>query len=248
MATPSPGTPRDVTSDHAPRRSPRTPAGPTERAADLGGRALSVLINRVYGRGRPRPLHPRGESRRAVWAVDGARAEPTGVPILDQAGAWTCVVRHSRAVGLPGGWPDIEGMAVHIEGEDGGDVLLAGTGDGRVGRHLLVPRWSSGTCTTLLPLRTPTGPVLLRLRPPRSAGDSGEGAASDGQVWEVSWSRPGRGWHLVGMLTMRDEAVSTPHFDPVEHPPRGLEHYPTVALLRSPSYRQARRQSGETHA
>lgn len=236
MPTPSSRTPQDPTSRHADGGVSAAPVGPAERAADLGGRALSVFINRVYGLGRSRPLHPRGEARRATWTVDVTADTPVGAPVLDRSGSWSCVVRHSRAVGLPSGWPDIEGIAVHITGDDGGDLLLAGTGDGRVARHLLVPRWSDGTCSTLLPLRTPTGPALVRLRPTDSAGGSGP-------VWEVSWSRPGRKWHRVATLTMHDETVPAPHFDPVERPPRGLAHYPAAAFLRRPSYVQARRQS-----
>lgn len=206
-------------------------AAPAERAADVGGRVLSVLINRVYGLGRARPLHPRGVTRAGTWTVEATAPTPTGAPCLDRPGAVRCVVRHSRAVGLPSRWPDIEGMAVRLEGEDGGDLLVAGTGDGRLARHLLVPRWADGTCSTLVPLRTPSGPVLVRLRP----------AGAD--RWEVAWSRPGGDWHPVGTLALEEDSVAAPHFDPAQHPPRGLEHYPAVARLRRPAYARARHQA-----
>lgn len=223
------------------RPTPPAPtAGPVERAADLGGQALSVLINRVYGLGRPRPLHPRGEARAGTWTVEAAGLTPTGAPCLDRPGSRECLVRHSRAVGLPSGWPDIEGIAVRLGPEPGagpdgpgGDVLLAGTGDGAATRHVLWPRRTDGTCTTLFPLRSPTGPVLVRLSP--SAPDA----------WRISWARPGGEWHPCGTLALDDRPVPTtaPHFDPVQHPPEGLEHYRTAALLRRPSYVQARRQA-----
>lgn len=226
------------------------PSGAVEHVAALGGVVLSVLINRVYGRGRPRPLHPRGEARNASWTIDTRGPSPTGVPCLDDLGQRPCQVRHSRAVGLPSGWPDIEGVAVRLprgsegggtgggmgENNFGGDLLLAGTGDGMVSRHLLVPRRSEGTCSTLLPMRTPTGPLLVRLRPAGS------------EDWEIAWSRPGGAWHRVGTLTVTDEPVPEPHFEPVDSPPHGLEHYPVAALLRRPSYAQARRQAGLAEA
>lgn len=168
--------------------------------------------------------------------MEAAGLTPTGAPCLDRAGARECLVRHSRAVGLPSGWPDIEGVAVRLAagpGDRGGDLLLACTGVGAATRHLLRPRRSDGTCTTLFPLRTPTGPVLVRLTP------------SAPEAWRISWARPGRGWHPCGTLALTDGPVppTAPHFDPVQHPPEGLEHYPVAALLRRPAYVRARRQA-----
>lgn len=215
---------------------PVRPTGPVERAADLGGQALSVLINRVYGLGRARPLHPRGEARAATWTVEASGLTPTGAPCLDRSGTRHCLVRHSRAVGLPSGWPDIEGIAVRLEAgadDPGGDILLAGTGDGFATRHVLWPRRTDGTCTTLFPLCSPSGPVLVRLSP------------SGPDAWRISWARPGGDWHACGTLALEDRPVppSGPHFDPVLHAPEGLEHYRTAALLRRTAYVQARRQA-----
>ncbi|NHN55278.1 hypothetical protein G9U51_05705 [Calidifontibacter sp. DB0510] len=126
---------------------------------------MSVLINQLYGRGRPRPLHPVGVTRDATWLVHSDPETPVGVPIIDDAGSRPCVLRHSRAIGLPAGAPDIEGLAVHLPGPGGGDLLFAGTGDSPLGRHVLVPRVAEGSCSTLIPMRTTTGPILLRMTP-----------------------------------------------------------------------------------
>lgn len=200
--------------------------------AGLGGHALSVLINRIYGRGGARPLHPEGEVLRATWSVTEDAAAPVGVPVCDQQGTWTCVVRRSRAIGLPAGMPDIEGIAVHIGGPSGGDLLYAGTGSGRVGRHLLVPRVSAGTCSTLVPMATSTGPLLLRLVPHDTAATT----------WGLSWSRPGGRWRTFGTLSIDADAAPAHPFDPVDELPLGLSQYRTMALLRRPAYVQAARQ------
>jgi hypothetical protein len=200
--------------------------------AELGGHALSVLINRIYGRGGARPLHPDGEVFRGTWSVTEDAEVPVGVAVCDQQGTWTCVVRRSRAIGLPAGTPDIEGIAVHLDGPSGGDLLLAGTGSGRVSRHLLLPRVSAGTCSTLVPMATGTGPLLLRLTPRGTAA----------MAWELSWSRPGGRWHTFGSLTLDGDAAPADPFDPVDELPRGLSQYRTMALLRRPSYVQAARQ------
>lgn len=168
--------------------------------------------------------------------MEASGLTPTGAPCLDRPGSRPCLVRHSRAVGLPSGWPDIEGIAVRLDAaadDPGGDILLAGTGDGFATRHVLWPRWSDGTCTTLFPLRSPSGPVLVRLSP------------SGPESWRISWSRPGGGWHACGTLALDDRPVppAEPHFDPVLHPPEGLEHYRAAALLRRPAYVRARRQA-----
>lgn len=199
-------------------------------AADLAGRALSLLINRVYGRDRPRPLHPTGVTGDATWRVHTTAPVPVGVPVIDELGARPCVVRHSRAIGLPDERPDIEGVAVRLSGRDGGDLLLAGTGDGWASRHVLVPRKTSGTCSTLIPMRAPTGPILIRTTPD---GDS---------RWELSWSRPGRAWHVFGTLAVEGPGGSVAPFAPVGDPPAGLRQYDVVARLREPAYRRAARQ------
>ena len=55
-----------------------------------------------------------------------------GVPWLDEPGEDEVVVRLSRAIGLPGGLPDIHGLAVRIPSRTGtrGPVVRAPAGAG----------------------------------------------------------------------------------------------------------------------
>ena len=86
--------------------------------------------------------------------------------------------------------------------------------------------------TTLLPYRTPVGPVMV--------------AATylDSSRLELSWAVGMSSWHrfaeleVGGQVPADDERVS---FDPVLHTIPGLEIYPWVRRLREPSYRAARR-------
>jgi hypothetical protein len=87
----------------------------------------------------------------------------TGVPWLDEPGEDEVVVRLSRAIGLPGGLPDIHGLAVRIPRQGGGhgDLLFASTGWGRLSRFVLTAGRSpqARPMTTLLPYHAPRGPL-----------------------------------------------------------------------------------------
>lgn len=219
-------------------------------AARAGGLLLAAAV-RLLGALRPaaKPLHPRGRlvegTLRRTGAVPG-----TGVPFLDEPGAHRVWARESRAVGLPRPLPDVHGLALRVH-HDGAvsDVLLASTGHGRLGRFVLtVSRdpWAR-PMGTLLPYRTPAGPVLLGAR------RVGEGrvelccavglgpwrrfADLELPVEPVAGEAPGEGGDARD--GRGDDRVS---FDPVLHPVPGLEQYAAVALLRGPAYRTARRQ------
>ena len=207
----------------------------------LGGKLLGSLFGAVARLRRSKPLHPLGVVRVGTLVVEGGSGRPTGVGLLDQPGSHRCVVRVSRATGVPSPLPDILGVAVRLrDGSAPADILFASTGDGPVSRHVLMPRRTSvaGPLTTLIPLRSPTGPVLLGLFP---AGPPG---LAEPIQFELRWSRPGRVWRRVGSLQLGDRvaAVEDPpiRFDPVLFPVPGLEHYPAVARLREPAYSGAR--------
>lgn len=225
-----------------------TPPGPTSLApyaARAGGLVVGQLLRAAFGavavaRGT-KPLHPRGVLRRGTLLISPGPGAPTGVPLLDTPATHDCLVRPSRSVGLPRPLPDIEGLALRLPGPDGrGDLLFASTGTGAVTRHLLLLRRSHahGPLTTLLPLRSPTGPLLVGLfpRPPQGGAEPDE--------YDLRVARPGRDWRGVGLLRIGDVAdeVDDPpvRFDPVEFPVPGLEHYPGVAEIRSLAYRGAR--------
>lgn len=179
-----------------------------------------------------KPLHPRGDVVRATLTRSGARPG-TGVPWLDQDGEDVVQVRVSRAVGLPRLLPDIHGMALRVPTPEGyGDVLLASTGTGRLTRFVLTAAHEPGgrPMSTLLPYRTPSGPVLL------GATEVGPGR------WTLTVASPQGPWrpfaHLVLSADTGDADVS---FDPVRNTIPGLEVAGWVRRLREPSYRTARR-------
>ena len=204
-------------------------------AADLAGQALSTLTRGVAALRSPaeKPLHPEGEMYAGRLVRYGSDA-PIGVPWIDQAGEDEVTVRLSRAIGLPGRLPDVQGLALRLrKGQTRyGDLLLASTGWDPVTRHLLLPAWSAhAPLTSLLPYRSPAGPLVIGARP------------VDVRGYHLSWASVGRGWHPLGDLTL--EMVLPPEdeisFDPVVNPLPGLEQYPWVERLREQSYATARR-------
>jgi hypothetical protein len=212
-------------------------ASPVDVLARTAGGALAAATG-VLGaaRRRVKPLHPDGELRHATVTRTPA-AMPSGVPWLDAPGEDEAVVRVSRAIGLPGMLPDIQGLAIRIvlEGTQG-DLLLASTGLGRIGRYLLTPARSvtGRALTSLLPYRSPRGPLLLAAVP--EAEDS----------FALRWAGPVGPWHTFGRLQLGarigdDLAVS---FDPVVNVLPGLSQYGWVRLMREPAYWAARSRTG----
>lgn len=207
-------------------------------AADLAGRALAAATSGISAlRPADKPLHPEGQT----WAGRLTRAgseEPTGVAWLDEPGEDEVLVRTSRAIGLPGPLPDIAGLAVRVRTDASrhGDLLLASTGWAPVARNLLVPAWREHQpLTTLLPYRTPVGPVLIGARP------------VDVRGYELSWATLTGAWRHLGVLTtdlpLPDDAEAS--YDPVTNPLPGLEQYDWVSHLRAHAYATARRLRGD---
>jgi hypothetical protein len=164
-------------------------------------------------------------------------ATPSGVAWLDDAGDERVQVRLSRSVGLPTRLPDILGLAVRVPvaGECVGDLLLATTGTGRIGRFLLRPaRNPHGVAyTTLLPYRTTAGPLVLAAFP----------VSSGPAVFQLAWARATGPWNAFATLEIDGTGGgdSTRPFDPVRNVLPGLETYDWAARLREPSYAASRR-------
>ncbi len=201
--------------------------------ARLGGSALAGVIRAMALRPAAKPLHPRGSvvDARLVHRMPD---RPTGVPWLDTPGEEQVLARLSRAVGLPGPLPDIQGMALRVPLDSGaGDLLFASTGLGPATRFLLTPaRHLDGRpLTTLLPYRTTRGPLLLALR-----------ATAAGRFQLLVSGLTG-GWSVAGDLVLgqgtTDALVS---FDPVRNELPGLTNYRWVRQLRAPAYSVARDQ------
>ncbi|GAA5159503.1 hypothetical protein [Ornithinimicrobium tianjinense] len=214
--------------------------------ADVVGHAGGAVLAAVFGliarlRGT-RALHPVGVCGAA--RLDVRTGPPSGVPVLDGPGPHRGVARWSRATGRRGDGLDIEGLALRIDGPTGGDVLLASTGTGVVGRHVLVLRRrdTHGPLTTLLPLSTRRGRLLLRLDPveadPVEADPRGWAAGAHPPTsYRLLVSAPGRPWHERGTLELTwTEGDCTRRHDPVGRPPAGTWVAPLWAALRDPSY------------
>lgn len=206
-------------------------------AAEAAGRALAAVtagLSRI--RSSEKPLHPNGEmyaGRLVRPGLDALQYPPSGVPWFDQPGEDEVLVRVSRAIGLPGPMPDIHGLALRMRrGQTRyGDLLLATTGWDRVTRHLLMPSWNPDwPLTTLLPYRSPNGPVVLGARP------------IDERGYELCWAPLGKGWRTLGELTLDDELPPQEEvsFDPILNPLPGLQQYAWVEHLRERSYATAR--------
>lgn len=109
------------------------------------------LASRLRG---ARAFHPRGGVWEATWRpVPGT--ELAGSPLQD--GPRPATLRVSHGIGLPAYLPDVLGWALKVHDVHGPgldqDLLLASTGRGRIGRHLLRLSRDLGrtTMSTLLP-------------------------------------------------------------------------------------------------
>jgi len=199
-----------------------------------GGAALAGATRALaWLRPADKPLHPEGVT--LLGRIDRlGSAPPSGVPWLDDVGQDEVLVRLSRAVGLPAPLPDIHGLAIRlVSDEHPGDVLLASTGWGRLGRFVLTMgrRPESRPLTTLLPYRTAAGPVVLGAR------------ATDSASYQLSWAPYDGDWRPFATLELSGEQALDQEisFDPVRRQVPGLAQYPVVVHLREPSYLWARR-------
>ena len=145
-------------------------------------------------------------------------------------------------MGLPQGWPDIEGLALRLPGAgpDGGpaDLLFASTGERAWSRYLLTLRLPRhfGRLTTLLPVRADGRAVVFGLVP-LAPGDDGLPPAA----YALSVARGAGPWRRVGRLDVQwSETDTLDRFDPVTRPLAGIDQYAFVAALREPAYVAAR--------
>lgn len=208
-----------------------------------GGALAGAVRTLSWVRPATKPLHPRGDVLTGSLTRTGG-GERSGVDWIDSTGTDDVLVRVSRAVGLPQPLPDIHGLAVRVP-VDGrhADVLLASTGVGRATRFVLVPSRDIGKrpLTSLLPYRSPDGPLFLGCRP---TGEVAEGTGTP-NAFTLLWSRRFGDWMEFARLELAETVGPDPviSFDPVANPLPGLPAYGWVQRVRAPAYRAARRAS-----
>lgn len=207
-------------------------------ATAVPGAVLGGVFGAVAKVRRDKPLHPRGQVGDAVLHV----TDPVPwlrIPLLTSEASRPCVVRWSRAAGLPSPLPDVQGLAVRIEqrGSDAtADLLFASTGTGSLTRFLLSPRapHSHGPLSTLLPVESRMGAVVF-LATPADAGHPP-------RRFDLAVAHGASSWLKVGFLEVDTWGPDRPtRFDPVHNELAGTRQYPVVRGLREPSYLFARR-------
>jgi hypothetical protein len=215
----------------------------TAPIADVGGQVLRTAVTALARVRRPdKPMHPVGEVSTARLERHGAAHTgiTTGSAFLDDSGVEEALVRLSRAAGLRPPWPDVNGLALRVStADDGlGDVLMSTTGWSRPTRYVLLPhrRLGGGSFTTLLPYRTPLGPVHVGAR--RSVAGH----------FALFWARPTGRWNRFADLVLSGEpgVDADVSFDALVNVPDGLEQYDWHRRLREPSYAASRSRTGRT--
>jgi hypothetical protein len=188
---------------------------------------------------RGKALHPRGAVLSGVIRRQGGAR--TGVPWIDEPGEDHVLLRLSRATGLPAYLPDTLGLALRVPygASRHGDLLLASTGTGAIGRFVLRPARRPGVpYSSLMPYRSQTGPLLLAAFP----------LTRDGRRFELAWSALTGSWAPFGTLDVGsdpgDAADAPVTFDPVLNELPGLHSYSWAARLRRFAYAGSRRARG----
>jgi hypothetical protein len=218
---------------------------------------LSGLVETTFARmatlRSARVFHPVGVTFNGTVEVSD-RASRTA----DALGPGTrpAVVRASKGIGTPNGWPDFHGIAVRLA-NDSGPVDLLFVTVARTVPYILAPArdWGSHPYSTFLPYRAANEHrILLRLEPEgpdRARGGSVaslEQAVSEGPVSFALWESAGLDWRPVGRLTIASVSNQQIAFDPVvnEHP--RLRHSAALRALRSWAYIGSRRGRGANSA
>lgn len=216
------------------------------RVLDAAGALVAAGAGALTTLRAGKPMHPVGAVLRGRVVRTGST---TGITWFDGTGDDEVLVRLSRAVGLPPGWPDVHGLAVR---SGGADLLLSTTGRAVGLRHLLsFRRHVGGGCySCLVPFRTERGPVMVAALPsprrelPSDPAELAAALADDPWVLDLVWAPLGGAWRRFGTLVVAGPArtaLDPPvRFEPLA-PPAGLDVPAWVARVRVPAYRTARR-------
>ncbi|MCP2032707.1 hypothetical protein L1277_002817 [Okibacterium sp. HSC-33S16] len=225
----------------------------TLTGSGLAGGVLAGVFDGLRALRHPRPIHPHGVALRGSlrWLTDRA---PAGIDLIDHphTSELPLTARVSRSVGVPAPLPDVIGLAVRFGTTTGpADVLLASTGFGVPSRFWLAAHRcpSRARFTTLLPLKTENGPLLLAARTMEPTDLPTDPVALAHALENSSWrlklyhARPLGHWHPFAILEVWREpgAIDTiERFDPVRHALPGTSTYGWERRLREPSYLRSR--------
>lgn len=198
-----------------------------------------------------RVFHPLGVL--ATGHIERVAAPGVGLPI-ESADVFG---RVSKAIGVPGGLPDLIGLAWRMPPREDAttpwDVLLVSAGSGRVTRYTLRPTvsWFGTTLSTLMPLRREDGWWWVKAKM-TSQIDGGlsldvvrEAICSGGVVFDIQQAHGTGPFEPLAKLTL-SSAISTDEnhdvsFDPTRNTTAGVELGPRwLTGLRERAYLRSR--------
>lgn len=225
---------------------------------DLAGNLCRVKISDIVavplGVGsairQRRVFHPIGVL--ATGTLHRVAPEGEGLPVSSS----DVVVRVSKALGTPGGVPDLTGLAVRMPplhaDDPPWDLLMATTGGGRLGRLILRPAtaWQSATMTTLMPLAHAGKYYWLRARMRTDLAASGlsleavkDRIRTGGVVFDIDQAanagdfRPVARLEISGLVADGTDIA----FDPTRNGPADVKLAPGwVTDFRRAAYRRSR--------
>jgi hypothetical protein len=201
---------------------------------------------------RRRVFHPSGVL--AEGHLKRVAAPGQGLPIESV----DVLARISKAVGVPGGLPDLIGLAWRMPPSASAtrpwDVLMVSAGSGLLTRFALRPTtsWAGTTLSTLMPLRRPDGwwwlkaemtsPLVGRL----SLNAVREAITSDGIAFDVQQAHGTGPFEPLAELTLTATIATDGNhdvsFDPTRNTAPGVELGPEwLTRLRESAYLRSRR-------
>ena len=196
----------------------KVPRGVPSIVDGTAGRAAAGLFGAASFVRRKRSLHPNGIGFEATLTIDPQRT--LGAELLDRAGEHRCVVRLSRAIGLPERWRDILGLAVRVLDADRRirqDLLFSSVaGDGTVARHVLAPTRSfvDRPLSSVLPYDTAAGRCTLLADGSGTAAEAASRLASAGASFAsgdlVFALRAADGGELIELGELRGHGALSP--------------------------------------
>jgi hypothetical protein len=222
------------------------------------GRLLRGVFALILLVRRPRPIHSRGLllEGTVTWRERSA-GMASGISWIDTpppAGTQSVTARLSRSIGLPPQLPDIIGLALRFDTDDGpADLELASTGFDVPGRFLLLPhrRPDRAWLGTLFPYRGKRGPILIAARsrrPGRIApgiAEAREQLLADEWVLDLLFATPRSTWRRFAEVRLGTHASASDsiayRFDAVRNPLPGADTYEWSRRVREPSYDIAQR-------